>query len=246
MDSSVKHRWINDEIVNGFLQMARNLDFDICSESKKQRSFFGPLAICKYLDTLSEADFAIKAKPYIYSALCGETNVKWTNIYDMPTRRFFFVHCLGGDHYICLLFYPDMNLIILYNPFLNQSGYHLAAKLRDWLFTEQKRKQQLEGIETLISPCDIECREKPFPLQINGYDCGIFILASLLCQITETPEIFSQTDMSNLRLLMAESFAEKKIDVSNFKIISMTLMIFCYLRFKNTGIKFTTLKSNVF
>ena len=42
-DMGRQHRWIDDEVVNGFFQMARDLDFEICSESNRQRSFFGHL-----------------------------------------------------------------------------------------------------------------------------------------------------------------------------------------------------------
>ena len=223
------HRWLDDEIMNGFFQMARSLDIEISLESKTQPSYFGNLLICNKLSDTNPHengnDFADTAKKYIYSALCDNKKTRWSNIYQMPACRFFFAFNMNNNHYVRLTFYPDKNLIILYNPFLTEAGWVLAVKLRDWL-TIELRKHEETGKE--VSPCRIECRKMAFPLQRNNDDCGVFILASLLCEITNTPEIFSQIDMTKLRHLMVGSFIEKKIDVSNlifYILINTVLMV---------------------
>jgi hypothetical protein len=215
-----QHRWLDDEVINGFFQLARSLDVEICLESKTQPSFFGNMLICQNLNDLNLCeegnDFADIARKYIYSALCDNNKTRWSNIYQMPAHRYFFAFNMANNHYVRLTFYPDKNLIILYNPFLTEAGWALAVKLQIWLAIEL-RKHEETGKK--ISPCRIECRKTAFPRQRNNDDCGVFILASLLCEITNTPEIFSQTDIIKLRHLMVSSFVEKKIDVSHLKFI---------------------------
>jgi Ulp1 family protease len=217
-----EHRWLNDEIINGFFQMARTLDLEICAESNKQPYFFGNLVICNKLSTMScdkGIDFEDTAKKYIYSALRGDKKTKWNNIYEMPADRFFFAFHMN-KHYMLLIIYPNKNLIILYNPFLIEVGYSLAVKFKDWLTTELRK---YEGIKRDLTSCRIECRTKGYPLQRNGDDCGVFVLASLLCEITDTPQNFSQTDITKLRHLMVDSFIKKKINVSNLKFMNLRL-----------------------
>ena len=219
---SVHCSWLDDDAMDGFLQLMRQLDSDLCLASLdavRKRTVFAPLRVLHSLvNNKNEFDKKI-VSDYIYSALTTKKK-KWSNIFEIPADEFKFLCNMSNSHYIGLTFYSKKKLIVLYNPYLNEIGTTVAQALKAWLFDELKvfsRNKELEN------PIHIECRKKPYPLQRNSKDCGIFVLASFLCEITNTPQTFNEGDMHILRQLIIDSFMKGKIDVSIFDTIKLTI-----------------------
>ena len=222
-DIPPKFSWLDDDVMNGFLQLMRKLDHDLCLESSapaKRRTFFAPLIVLDYLVKDKNVFDKKVVKQYIYSALTIKKK-KWSNIFQIPADEFKFIANMGDEHYIGLTFYRQENLILLYNPYLSEIGTTVAKALRAWLFDEYNLFSKIEDSDNPINPIRIECRKKPYPLQRNSKDCGVFVLASFLCDITNTPQIFNQGDMHILRHLIIQSIIRGKIDVSNFHAINL-------------------------
>ncbi|ORX79617.1 cysteine proteinase [Basidiobolus meristosporus CBS 931.73] len=179
-------QWLNDEIIN----------------------FYGTLIMERAKARPDQYPSVHVFNTYFYPLLLenGYSKVqRWTRKVDLFSKDLVIIPVHLGVHWCCAIINMKSKRFEYYDPLLSSNPRCLKA-LRSYLHEEAESKKvdvDLSGW-TNYTPKDI-------PRQENGYDCGVFS-----CQYAEyasrnSPFLFSQRHMSQLRRQMIYEIASAKL-----------------------------------
>ena len=176
-------RWLNDEVVNLFMQLSQERDSAIT------RSTLYPRNPNLFMNSFFYLKLAQEEGGFNYS------NVKrWTKNVDIFTcNQIFFPINFKKEHW-ALVCVSMLRKKILYLDSVSRSGKTITENILKWLQEESlsRTKKPLSS----FSVEDVCC-----PQQSTSYDCGIFILAFVDLLANDLPVgIMQQSLCDNLRL----------------------------------------------
>lgn len=104
---------------------------------------------------------------------------------------------VSGNHWVWLLILPKLKVILGFNS-IDGSLRKLCPNVFAWLAVEAR----INGVIFVIGDwcfSDVEDR----PRQLNGYDCGVFVIMMIEYIIDNLPLSFQQSDMPFFRQRLA-------------------------------------------
>jgi len=199
--------WLNDEIINLYMRLLQERDTRLHAEGKEKYPschFFNSFFLSKlYKDTGSydyesvrrwTAPGRLKAIGQTRKSILdcekiiipvNQSNVHWVlAVIDLKNKRFEYFDSLYGEDDACL-------------DFLSQ-----------YLMDEFKNKRNEERPDILEWP---KVYPKSIPKQVNGYDCGVFLIlfADYLSKSAKLD--FSQKNIENFRVKLALDFSRMEV-----------------------------------
>jgi len=176
--------WLNDEVVNFYMELLRARDERLFEESngtRRKSHYFNSFFMSKLLE----------GGVYCYG------NVKrWSRKFDIFSMdRVFIPINLNNTHWVLAVVDITQKEIHYYDSMSGGGTKYLDAILK-WLADEAKEKKKMM-LNT--SEWSLFEREEHVPQQMNGYDCGVFsiVLADFLSD--RLPLRYSQDDMAEFR-----------------------------------------------
>eukprot|EP00605_Chrysophyceae_sp_TOSAG23-4_P000671 GSChrysophyteH1.ASY1.ANO1.753.1 assembled CDS len=198
--------WLNDEIINFYMQMLKERDDALCKQMnannvmRKASHFFSSLFLNRLLNIGGSGK-------YEYNGV-----KRWTkkiDIFDM--KRVFIPINIQNSHWTLLVVFIEERTIQFFDS-MNGAGTHYLETIRRWLVDELQAKK---GVQMNPNEWKLVSRQKNVPQQGNGYDCGVF---SCICAdyiSDDLPiECYSQQDMPLLRRKMGASILRGHLDYS--------------------------------
>ena len=199
--------WLNDEIINLYMRLLQERDTRLHAEGKEKYPschFLNSFFLSKlYKDTGSydyesvrrwTAPGRLKAIGQTRKSILdcekiiipvNQSNVHWVlAVIDLKNKRFEYFDSLYGEDDACL-------------DFLSQ-----------YLMDEFKNKRNEERPDILEWP---KVYQKSIPKQVNGYDCGVFLIlfADYLSKSAKLD--FSQNNIENFRVKLALDFSRMEV-----------------------------------
>ena len=176
-------QWLNDEVVNLFMQLSQERDSAIT------RSTLYPRNPNLFMNSFFYLKLAQEEGGFNYS------NVKrWTKNIDIFTcNQIFFPINFKEEHW-ALVCVSMLRKKILYLDSVSRSGSIITENILKWL-QEESLSRTMKPLSS-FSVEDVCC-----PQQSTSYDCGIFILAFVDLLANDLPvDIMQQSLCDNLRL----------------------------------------------
>jgi sentrin-specific protease 1 len=186
--------WLNDEVINVFIKVLANNDHDQ-----------GPsdLPSCYFMNTLFYPKLAESHSGYTYS------NVRrWTRRADIMRKDMVLVpiHC-HGDHWTLGVINARLRRFEYYDSLRGACG-NVLTFLRRWLLDEATSNEEtldLTGWEEVSYATGN-------PQQVNGFDCGLFMLKTMQYLSQNARLDFAQHDMPLIRRRVVQEVLTLRID----------------------------------
>jgi len=183
----VPREWLNDEIINFYMNMLLERDVEMCKKytSRTRSHFFNSF----FIDRLNDS-----GRGYAYG------NVKrWTkkvgDVFAMD--KIFCPVNLNNAHWTLAVIFMQKKQIVYYDS-MSGSGKEKLNLLLKWLQDEHKdkKKSPLPNVESWVLSNSPQIST---PQQQNGYDCGVFTCINSDYLSDDLPLSFSQKDMPLFR-----------------------------------------------
>jgi Ulp1 family protease len=176
--------WLNDEIINFYMQLLQEKDDNFVTQQKKSKTshYFNSFFYTKLLEN----------GQYQYS------NVKrWTKKFDIFQKSKIFIPInLHNTHWTMLVIYMEKKEIHYYDSMSGSGKVYLQSALK-WIQDEAKEKKN-EIINT--NEWKLIDRESHVPQQRNGYDCGMFSIYCADYVTDDLPLEYNQDEMGENRI----------------------------------------------
>lgn len=152
--------WLNDEIINFYMEMLKERDNKLCEVNPKRRPswFFSSFFIAKVLED----------GEYSYSRV-----KRWAKRFDAFAQdKIFFPVNIANNHWVLVVAHVMKKKVVFYDSFHSSGKKYVDAVYR-WLQDEHKAKK---GTEMDCNGWEVIPRDDTVPRQLNGSDCGVFVV----------------------------------------------------------------------
>ena len=173
--------WLNDEIINFYIQMILQRDKALCNkfpERRKSQAFNS-----FFMDKL-----IVDSGGYNFN------NVKkWTKKFDVfDVEKLYIPINISNAHWVLAVVFPQRKEVHFYDSMHGNGEKYLDA-LRRWLVDEAKKK----SIDLDLSNWNFQSVGTA-PLQHNGTDCGVFTIMAADFISDDLPVIEESYDHTNM------------------------------------------------
>mmetsp|Transcript_25488 Transcript_25488/g.42539 ORF Transcript_25488/g.42539 Transcript_25488/m.42539 type:complete len:449 (+) Transcript_25488:85-1431(+) len=195
-------QWLNDEVVNFYMEMLKERDGELCAAQPGRRDshYFSSF----FLDRLMDQKLTRK---YTYSQV-----KRWTKKFDVFEKEKIFMPVnLNNTHWTMAVVFVQRKEIHYYDSMSGCGNRWLEAVLH-WLQDEAdtKKGQVLEAAEwTLL---DGGPSAAAVPQQQNGSDCGVFSIMCADFLSDDLPLAYSQQHMRDIRLKIGTDIMRGKLN----------------------------------
>lgn len=189
--------WLNDEIINTYMDMLNERDTLLSSKfPDRKASHFFKTYIMSNLGTGEKYSFE-RVQKY-------ESKI---NIFEL--RRLYFPINIKDTHWTLAVVDMDAKQIHYYDS-MNKGGHIYMNSLLMWL----KDKAEKSNSGNAYDMSEWKCLdEENIPQQINGFDCGMFLISYCDFLSDNLPlSSFSQEDMPDFRLKTVLKILNNKLD----------------------------------
>jgi len=176
--------WLNDEIINFYMEMLKERDVELCKldPSRKPSHLFSSFFYSKLMED----------GRYDYSRV-----KRWAKRFDVFAQEKIFVPInIGNNHWVLSVIYIQSKKIVFYDSFHN-NGEKFNANLFRWLQDEHLAKKGMpmdtEGW-TFVDETPIDA-----PRQLNGSDCGVFVVIACDFLLEDLPLAYDQNTVTPWR-----------------------------------------------
>ena len=153
--------WLNDEVLNFYMDLLQERDNKICIECDKKTSYyFSSFFMVKLFD---------EAKKYNFEGV-----KKWSKRFKVFEQDKIFIPInYGNNHWFLIVVYIQQKKIIFYDSIAedNRAKMYLFLTAR-WLQDEAKFKNQ--NID--INDWKLINAGRNIPQQTNSFDCGVYVI----------------------------------------------------------------------
>lgn len=165
--------WINDEVITFYMTMINQRS--AAAEEARQHPGYDKRWNGIYRTHAFNSHFWAKLDTAGYQSVA-----RWTRRVDIFAKDIILVPCnLGNSHWTCAAINFRRGRIEYYDS-MGGRNYRLVEKLRDYLHQEMKDKgKTFQGTAVDIDALDEYYGANTSPQQRNGFDCGIFVCATL-------------------------------------------------------------------
>jgi sentrin-specific protease 1 len=200
-------QWLNDEIVNFYMELLAERDSILCQkDSKRRRSVFYNSF---FIDRLCNSGHAVQgeAVPYCYSNVRRWSRKKKVDMFDVDK-----IICpvnLDNMHWALIVIFVQHCRICYYDS-MGGSDRGLLKLVMRYMQDESRDKR---GREMDTTNWSTTCSTSP--TQCNGFDCGVFAIMNADFLSDDLPLEYSQQHMPLFRRKVCANILRGKL---NYKI----------------------------
>ena len=172
---STHNQWLNDEVINFYLHM---LNERFSSTPNKLHIF-----LTYFMEFLSPTRTSYEVTAFDYSRVSRQTHTRNKNINLFQKEMILIPINYHNQHWTLAVIYPTKKEVV-YLDSLSNSNHKADSYLH---IIQRYLQEEASATHTVFSPSEWLFHSPTVPRQINGYDCGIYLLLFAHLSILKIP-----------------------------------------------------------